>query len=285
MIGSIDHGNFATGRFGSENNSMGATDITIWGLIFAGASVLCSLLVYRITRVGLEKELLLSVTRMAVQLGLVGLYLTALFELNHPLVNIGYILLMTAAANYSVLRSSGFKLDMFVYTFPALLIAVAAVSTYYTVLVFHPDPLYDARHLIPITGMILGNSMNRTIITMERFYSSIKQHADGYASAVAMGATVREAAAPHLQTAYRAGLAPAIANMATMGLASLPGMMTGQILGGSAPLTAVQYQIAIILAIYLATDLAGLLCVTFSMRRGFDPFGFLRDDIFKKTKG
>jgi putative ABC transport system permease protein len=163
-------------------------------------------------------------------------------------------------------------------------LAVASVTVYYMVLVFRPTPLYDARHLIPITGMILGNSMNRVIVTLERFYSSVRQHSEGYAASIAMGATVREAAASHLRAAYRAGLSPALANMATIGLASLPGMMTGQILGGSEPMTAVQYQIAIVLAIYLATDLAGLLCVTFSMRRGFDEYGFLRLDIFKPKK-
>jgi putative ABC transport system permease protein len=253
-------------------------------MVFALASVAASLAVYRITKVGLEKELLLSVSRMAVQLLLVGLYLTALFDLNHPAVNIAYILFMTAVANFAVLRNSGMKADMFIYTFPALALAVTAVSAYYMILVFRPVPIYDARHLIPITGMILGNSMNRTIVTLERFYHSVRRHSEGYAASIAMGATVREAAAAHLRIAYRAGLAPAVANMAAMGLASLPGMMTGQILGGSSPLTAVQYQIAIILAIYLATDLAGLLCVTFSMRRGFDDFGFLRNDIFKKAK-
>ncbi len=263
---------------------MGATDISMWGLVFACVSVLFSLAIYRVTRVGLEKELLLSASRMAVQLLLVGLYLTALFNLNNPFVNIGYIFLMTAVASFSVLRNSGMRLEMFRYMFPALLIAVTFTASYYMVLVFHPEPLYDARHLIPITGMILGNSMNRTIVTMERFYSSVRQNGDSYAAAVAMGASCREAAAPHLRVAYRAGLGPAIANMATMGLASLPGMMTGQILGGSSPFTAVKYQIAIILAIYLATDVAGLLSVTFSMKRGFDEFGFLRDDILKQAK-
>ena len=260
---------------------MGTADISHFGMGLALISVLISLAVYRLIGVGLYKELLVSVGRMSIQLGLVGLYLTGLFKLNHPAVNLGYILLMIAAANLSVLRHSGLRLVMFTYTFPAFLIAIGAVLGYFIPLVYGPDPIYEARYLIPIAGMLLGNSMKRTVITLERFYSSLKQDEDGYAALIVMGATVREAAASYLRVAYRAGLSPALANLATMGVVSLPGMMTGQILGGSAPALAIKYQITIVLAIFVATDLASLLCVVFSMRRGFDTFGYLQPDVFK----
>ena len=118
---------------------------------------------------------------------------------------------MIAVANYSLLKSSGLSRVFFAYTFPALLLAIGAVLTYYIVYVFTPVPLYDARYVIPVAGMLLGNSMRRTIITLERFYSSIRQDIDGYSSYIAMGATVREAASPYIAEAYRAGLSPALA--------------------------------------------------------------------------
>jgi putative ABC transport system permease protein len=260
---------------------MGAADISFVGMGFALASVVLSLFVYRVTRVGLEKELLLSVVRMTVQLGLVGLYITLLFDLNHPAVNFAYLLVMIAAANYSVLRNAGLISSMFLYTFPAMLLAVGFVIAYFFAFIYKPEPFYDAPYLIPITGMLLGNSMNRTIVTMERFYSAVDRNSERFAGLIAMGATLREATAPFMREAYLAGLAPALANMANMGIAFLPGMMTGQILGGSSPLVAVKYQITIVLAIYVSTDLASVLCITFSMRRGFDRYGFLRKDIFK----
>lgn len=260
---------------------MGAHDISNIGLILAAASLAVSVVVYAFTKVGLIRDLFISMGRMGIQLGLVGLYLTGLFRLNHPLVNIGYVLLMMGAANYSVLKNTGLKQSMFVYTFPATLISVGAVGLYFMTLVFQPQPLYDARYLIPISGMLLGNSMNRTIITLERFYSSVRKDESGYSALIAMGATVNEATSSNLKTAYRAGLGPALANLATMGIVSLPGMMTGQILGGSDPSVAIKYQVAIILAIYVATDLSALLCITFSKRKGFTPYGFLNHDIFK----
>ncbi len=261
---------------------MGANDITGSGMIFTVAAAVLSLIIYKITNAGKYKELLISAGRMSVQLALVGLYLTALFKYNHPAATLGYILFMMAAANYAVLKNSGLRLKMFVYTFPAILISIGAILAYFMFFVFKPLPIYDARYVIPISGMLLGNSMNRTIITLERFYSSVKQDEDGLSALLTMGATVNEATVNYLKKAYLAGLGPVLANMATMGLVSLPGMMTGQILGGSDPMVAIKYQIAIIFAIYTSSDLASLLCIKFSMRRGFTSYGFLNLDIFKK---
>ncbi len=261
---------------------METKDITLLGMGLAFATILISVVVLRLTRVRLIGALLLAVFRMTLQLGLVGLYLTFLFELNDPLINLGYVLLMIAVANYSVLRSTGLSLRMFAYTFPALLVAIGATLAYFIVLVYRPDPLLDARYVIPVAGMLLGHSMRRTIITLERFYTSVVQDQEGYASLLGLGATTREALLPYLGSAWRAGLSPALAAMATMGIVSLPGMMTGQILGGSGPIVAIKYQITIIVAIFVATELASLLAVLFSIRGGFDAFGFLRPSTFRR---
>jgi putative ABC transport system permease protein len=263
---------------------MGANDITNTSLAFAFGALISSVLIYKLLNIKLYKELVISIIRMTVQLFLVGLYLTVIFKLNHPVVNIIYILLMMAAANFAVLKRTGIKISMFLFTFPAILISIGAVLAFYMTLVFKPFPLYDARYLIPISGMLLGNTMNRTIITLERFYSSVKSDEDGISQLTAMGATLNESTAQYLKTAYLAGLAPILANMSTMGLVSLPGMMTGQILGGSLPLVAIKYQIAIILAIYTAADLSSLLCIRFSMIKGFTKTGFLDHSIFKKSQ-
>jgi putative ABC transport system permease protein len=260
---------------------LGASDIAWHGMLAAYAVLIVSLLLLRITRVRLARELLVAVARMSLQLYLVGFYLSALFELNSPLVNVAWVLVMVAAANLSLLRGSGLSLRLFFVTYPALLLAVGLVLAYFMLLVFTPDPVLDARYVIPVAGMLLGNSMNRAIITLERFYSDIRADQAGYVSLVAMGATLREATAPYLATAYRAGLAPSLANTANIGLVFLPGMMTGQILGGSEPMTAIEYQIAIILAIFVTTELASLLAIRFSMIRGFGDLGFLDPSVFR----
>ena len=260
----------------------GARDIDHWGLILAFVPVLLSLVVLGLLGIRRKRELLVSIARMGVQLWLVGLYLTYLFTWNHIAVTAGYILLMLAVANVSVLRGSGLRLQLFAYTLPALFVAIAATLAYYTVFVFVPDPLYDARYLIPIAGMLLGNCMRRTIVTLERFYRSIRNDPEGYAALLTMGATVPEASMPYLRDAYAAGIGPVLASIATMGLVSLPGMMTGQILGGSPPDVAIKYQIVIMLAIFIATEIATLLSIFLSLRRSFDAYGFFRPEVLQR---
>jgi len=262
---------------------MGAQDIGIFELIIAYATLLISIGILRFLKINLFKDLVTSFSRMTIQLLLVGLYLSYIFKYNSLWLNCLYILIMMAAANHSLLKNSGLKLQLFSFTFPSLLIGIGGVLAYFTLLVFKPEPMYDAKYMIPVAGMLLGNSMNRTIVTLERFYNSIKQDNEGYVSLVTMGGSVSESIMPYFRTAYKAGIAPTLANFATIGLVSLPGMMTGQILGGSTPMVAIKYQIVILLAIYIATEISTILAVLFSLKRGFNRFGFLRHEIFKNS--
>jgi len=255
-------------------------DISTIGLIFAFGSLSVSFLIYKLLKINLYAKTAVAILRMSLQLILAGLYLTIFFKLNSALLNTSYIIVMIIVANFSLLKNSGLKINLFLYTFPALLLSVMLVLLYYAFLVFQLGSLEDARYIIPITGMLLGNSMNRVIITMERFYSSLRGDIDGYISSISMGASVHEAILPYLKNSYKAGLSPAIANIGTMGLVFLPGMMTGQILGGSSPLLAIKYQIVIMLGILTATELSTVSTIFLSLRRGFNSYGYLRDDIF-----
>ncbi len=256
-------------------------DLSYLAMGLAYATILVSFLVSRVLGLPLGRELVVSALRMGLQLALVGLYLTWLFEWDHPALTVAYLLVMLAAANASVLRNGGLRLSLFPLTFSGLLLGIGAVLVYYLAFVFRPEPAYEARTVIPIAGMLLGNSMNRSIVTLERFYSSLRDDREGFVSLLTLGASVDEATQPYLRAAYRAGIGPWLAVMATMGVVSLPGMMTGQILGGSPPLVAIKYQIAIVLAIFLATELSTLLMIQLSRRRAFDDYGLLRADIFR----
>lgn len=94
-----------------------------------------------------------------------------------------------------------------------------------------------------------------------------------------LGTSRWEAVEPYLREAVRASINPTVAGMATMGLVSLPGMMTGQILGGGEPWVAVKYQIAIMLCIFTSTTLTAILSLKFSLNIAFDDFDIVRDDI------
>jgi putative ABC transport system permease protein len=98
-----------------------------------------------------------------------------------------------------------------------------------------------------------------------------------------LGATRREAVRPYFRNAVKAALNPTIAGMATMGLVSLPGMMTGQILGGSEPWIAVKYQIAIMICIFSSSTLACIMNLKLGLKIAFNAFDVLREEVIKKS--
>jgi putative ABC transport system permease protein len=95
-----------------------------------------------------------------------------------------------------------------------------------------------------------------------------------------LGASLREAVRPYLRDAIKAAVNPSVATMATMGIVSLPGMMTGQILGGAMPTTAIKYQIGIMICIFTAMVVAALVNILLSLPVAFDDHQRLKEDIF-----
>ena len=141
----------------------------------------------------------------------------------------------------------------------------------------------DAQYAIPIGGMILGNCLRADIVGVRTFYNSIRSSEKSYHNSLAQGALLHEAVRPFITEACQSALAPAVATMATIGLVSLPGMMTGVILGGADPMTAIKYQIAIMIAIFSGTAITVTLAIRLSMKSAFTPYGLLDPEIFKTT--
>lgn len=233
-------------------------------------------------KLGLTRSILVSVARMTVQLVFVGIYLRYIFEWNILWVNGLWVAVMVVVANVSSLEKAGLALRRFFW--PTL--AGIAGGTFLTVgviifVLVRPDPLYDARYLIPLTGMILGNCLKGNVLVLERFFNGIRQQEAAYLTYLLLGATRREAVAPFLREAVSAALAPTLATMTTIGIVSLPGMMTGQILGGSFPLVAIKYQIMVMIGIFISLTLSGLLNVFLSLPSAFDAYGMLKAGVFR----
>lgn len=227
------------------------------------------------------RETLISLVRMTVQLGLVGLYLSEIFTRNNPWLSGLWIAVMVLVANHAVLGRAGVvKRRFFGVTLTAISLSTATVAGFMVFAVIRPEPLYDARYLVPITGMILGNCLRGNTLSLERFYSEIRSRRREFVTYLMLGATLSEAARPYMRTSLKAAVGPLLSTMATLGIVSLPGMMTGQILGGSIPLTAVKYQVAIMVCIATAITLSAMLNMLLSMRVAFDEYDMLRDDVF-----
>jgi len=230
-------------------------------------------------QLGLIRETLIALARMSVQLLLVGLYLKYLFEINQPLLSLLWLVVMIWVANGNILGRAGLPARcFFVRSFFCIALTTLLVSGWFIGMVIRPEPFYDARYLIPVTGMILGNCMNGNVLSLERFYSGLRENEEQYLTRLMLGATLHEAVRPWMRTALRTALSPSLATMAAMGIVSLPGMMTGQILGGSLPLTAIKYQIGIMICIYSALVVSAWLNLRLSLPVAFDCFNRLRSE-------
>ena len=222
-----------------------------------------------------------SIVRMCVQLGFVGIYLEFLFKLNSPVLNTIYLLIMISIACQSILKSTNLKVrKFFIPVFFSLLIPFAVILFFFNAVVVKIDNLFEAKYLIPIGGMLLGNCLRSIIIGLNNFYSGIKKDEKIYLYSISLFNNRIQALKPYFKESFLAAITPTIASMATIGLVSLPGMMTGQILGGSLPIVAIKYQIAIMLSIFYTEYFSTILSVLFSLKVGFNDLDVLNQDIF-----
>ncbi|MDD5581044.1 MAG: ABC transporter permease [Methylobacter sp.] len=231
----------------------------------------------------LSRDIAISILRMSIQLTLVGIYLKILFRLNDPWLNGLWILVMLLVADWSILQRAGLKArHFFLATFTAIASSILFTTAYLVILVIQPAHYYDARYIVPLAGMILGNCLQGNVIALERFYSALRKNESEYITFLLLGASRWEAVRPYFRQAVKAAINPTIASMATMGLVSLPGMMTGQILGGSEPWLAVKYQIAIMICIFTGTTVACIINLKLSLAIALNAFDVLKEDVIDK---
>ena len=227
-------------------------DISWWQLGLFMLVLIVPIIINRRFELGLGRDISVAVMRMSVQLILVGLYLNFLFELNNALLNIFWLLLMLAVGASAIITST--KLPRRLLYGPVLVGLISGLMPLLIVLLvllLQPTPIYSAQYLIPLAGMLLGNSLSGNIVALQRLFNAFKDKQLEYHGALALGASPSQAAAGFVQSALRQSLAPVLASMTTTGLVTLPGMMTGQILGGVDPMIAIKYQLIILVAIFV----------------------------------
>lgn len=233
---------------------------------------------------GLNKKLLTASLRMVVQLLFVGFYLEYLFEYDNPWINAAWILVMVGVADYATIDRSELnrKTVVIIPLFFATFLGIAVIDVFFLEVVIQLPKLLAAQYTIPITGMVLGNCLRSNVIGINAFYYSLKDNKERYQFFLACGADRSEALLPFISSALQKAANPTLASMATIGLVSLPGMMTGQILSGSSPLIAIKYQIMIMIAIFSGTVLSVFLGIMFTNYLVFKDTDMLDESILKK---
>ena len=192
--------------------------------------------------------------RMLVQLLLVGYALAYIFRAEQPGVVFGVLFLMAAAAGWIGLRTA-IRERKRLYPFALLSILLGAGSALFVavLLVLRPQPWFSPSVWIPLGGMAFSNGMNAVSLAAERFFAEI---GEGKALSLARAA------------AYKAALIPATNSLFAVGLVSIPGLMTGQILAGVSPLIAARYQILVMLMVYAAAGMSAALFLLSARGRG-----------------
>lgn len=250
-----------------------------WDLSIAALLVmLLALLSWRL-HLGVGRRMVIAAARSVVQLMLLGLVLKTLFAQSNPLFIGGLTLLMLVVASYEVMarQQKRFKgswgmgigsVSMFVSSFSLTLLALQVVV--------RVDPWYTPQYLIPLLGMMLGNTMSGIAIALDNLTQNAVRQRGVIEGRLALGEAWNGAIGDIRREAMRSGLIPIINTMTAAGVVSIPGMMTGQILAGSPPLEAAKYQLMILLMIAAGTGLGAIVAVWIGSRRLFDERQRLR---------
>lgn len=244
----------------------------------SGLVVLLSLLSFMM-RLGLEKKLLLYSIRMTLQLLVIGLVLKFLFSSASSWLVLILSLFMLTIAGIEIrsrqkIRVKGFAgigygtLSMFISSF-----SITGLAIFFIIRV---DPWYTPQYAIPLLGMMLGNTMSGIALSMDRFSSLIYEQQDTVEQRLLLGQTWQIATSDIRRDCMRSGMIPIINAMAAAGVVSLPGMMTGQILGGSPPVEAVKYQILIMFLIAAGTGFGVICAIWLTSHHIFDSRHRLR---------
>jgi putative ABC transport system permease protein len=246
---------------------------TVVSALLALSLVAAAIAISRYQRLDLERDIATAVVRSFVQLTAIGYAINLIFGLESHLY---VFLLLAGMVVFASWTSAGRGKGVTgAYPISVVAIGVAAAATLGVLLLLQIVPP-TARYLIPLGGMVIGNSMNAASLTLGRVRDDVNAHRLNIEAALALGATSRQAVSPILKTALRNAITPLIDNTKTTGIVFLPGAMAGMIIGGANPLEAVRLQIVVMYMLLGSVSIAAILVGLLSYRSFFTPRHQLR---------
>lgn len=219
-------------------------------------------------RLHLGNRLAVASVRTVLQLGLLGLVLKWVFEAREWWIILALVASMIINASIAAVRRTSRRYAG-VWFSGLGAVTISTVFTTFIIMAFVVPvrPWYEARYLIPLVGMILGNALTGLSLCLDRLMTDLDQKRTEVECWLSLGATAWEACRPHIREAVRTGMIPILNSMTVVGIVSIPGMMTGQILAGAPPEQAIRYQIVVMFMIAAATSLSAVLITLLSFRR------------------
>lgn len=258
------------------NNSI--VNLSVLQLAIAYVFILIVLIIFKSRGIKREKEILIASTRMTIQLTLMGYVLMFVFDNASWWLTGSMLVIMLAFAIYNAMERVKSTLSSELQRIIAIAMVGGTLVTlaFFIMMVLQVEPWFNPQYVIPIAGMIVGNSMTGIALGANKLCSDMEEKRVIVENSLMLGATPAAATKEIVNAAFDSALLPTMNNMLTMGIVSLPGMMTGQILSGTFPLTAIKYQIGIMLAILGSTALTTIVFVML----GYKTF-FTKDNCLK----
>ncbi len=225
-------------------------------------------------RTGLEGDIAVAVVRSAVQLIAIGYVIQAIFDEDSLALVVALIAVMVLFGAFTARRRAKRVPGAF---WPLLIaLGVAGASTLGLVValgVFEPEP----RYLVPVGGMVVGNSMTAAAVALNRLGDEIGDRAREIEATLALGATTTTAAAPSVRRSLRSGTIALVDSTKTTGLIFFPGTMVGMLLAGADPIDAVRLQLILLWVLLGSVALSALIATTLAYRNFFTPAQQLRE--------
>jgi putative ABC transport system permease protein len=196
-----------------------------------------------------------ALARMLVQLILIGYLLNWIFATESSVIVIAILCFMLLVASWIAMRPLQHRNKHdFLQALLAITLGGCLTLALISVVVLELEPWYAPRQVIPLAGMIFASAMNTISLTAERLEGELNRGTDKIMAR---------------QLAYKAGLIPLLNSLFAVGLVSLPGMMTGQILSGVSPLIAVRYQVVVMCMLTGASGISAAIYLTLALRHKF----------------
>ncbi|HKI97413.1 MAG TPA: iron export ABC transporter permease subunit FetB [bacterium] len=246
--------------------------------------MLAAMVVSLVLRLGLTQELAVGTARSVVQLSAVGFVIGWVFQQRTWYWVLLLLAAMALVAGYTGARRTRLRLPGLTWLLTGVLVVVSAVVLLYLTQAVLGLREWDPRYLIPLGGMLLGNAMNSSTLAVERLVAELARSAGDVEALLALGASPGQAVQRYRHAAISAAVTPAINGLLTVGIVTLPGMMTGQMLGGTAPLQAALYQLMILFGITLCALLGAILAVYGTAPRFFTPAWQLQRAVLRAAR-
>ncbi|WP_067620057.1 ABC transporter permease [Alicyclobacillus acidiphilus] len=229
--------------------------MTFLSLSFTLLFVVVAMVLSLWLKLGVERDLVIASVRAVIQLLLIGYILKFVFASHTVLFILAMVALIVGVAAWNA-RSRAKTIPGVIWPILAGLVATE-IATQAVLLGIGVIP-FQARYIITISGMIVGNSMVAAGLLLNRLQREVTNGEAEITMVLALGGTPKQAIYPHIKQAIRAGMIPTIDSTKTTGLVQLPGMMTGQIIAGADPVQAVRYQLMILFCILAGSAITSI---------------------------